>query len=169
MCSIQRLLRDVVLATLVTVHPALLGCGNSEPAILCSSKIEPQISAEITYTVSVYYHTAENPTKIPVALCRMDISTLKDLCEGGTKGDIYFPSSYTNATGTFQFTVGYNLHSEYDSVVASVEVFPDTISIPWPLQARQNTKVTDTITYEEARASNGIVKRSIEVDVLAGR
>ncbi len=165
---VRRWLRSVVLVTLVIAHPALVGCGQGakDP---CASSIQPQVSVEVTYTVRAYYHTAESPTKIPISLCRMNISTLKQLCEGDTKGEMYFPGSYTNALGTFEFTVGYNLQNQYDAIVANVEVFPDTISIPWPLEARQNTRVIDTITYEAAKASNGTLRRSIEVDVLAGR
>jgi hypothetical protein len=170
MHSIQRLFRDVLLATLVTVHPALLGCGGAGADDPCASSIEPQVSVEITYTVRAYYHTAENATKIPIPLCRMTISTVKVLCEGDAKGFMNFPSSYTNALGTYEFTVGYNLHNRYDFIEATVDVFPDTISIPWPLQPRGNTGVKDKITYNEAaRASNGSLRRTIEVDVLAGR
>jgi hypothetical protein len=170
MRSIQRLLRDVVLATLVTVHPALLGCGGTGANVPCASSIEPQVSVDITYTVRAYYHTAENATKIPIPLCRMTISTIKLLCEGDAKGYMFFPSSYTNALGTYEFTVGYNLHNRYDAIEATVDVFPDTISIPWPLQPRGNTGVKDTITYDvAATASNGSLRRTIEVDVLAGR
>jgi hypothetical protein len=169
MRSIQRLFRDVVLATLVTAHPSLLGCGGSGLNVPCASSVHPQVSAEITYTVSVYYHTAENPTRIPVALCRMNISTVKNLCEGGAKGYMDFSSSYTNASGTFQFTVGYNLQNSFDSVVANVEAIPETTNIPWPLQRWQNTKVTDEITYDEVRASNGYMNRLIVVDILASR
>jgi hypothetical protein len=160
MRSIQRLFRDVVLATLVTVHPALLGCGGAGANVPCASSIEPQVSVDITYTVRAYYHTAENATKIPIPLCRMTISTIKLLCEGDAKGYMFFPSSYTNALGTYEF----------DAIEATVDVFPDTISIPWPLQPRGNTGVKDTITYDvAATASNGSLRRTIEVDVLAGR
>jgi hypothetical protein len=143
---------------------AALSCSGTKDNDPCADTIKPQVSADITYTVKVYYHTASNPTQIPIANCKMYIDTWKKLCESGVTGQMSFNNSYTNASGTYDLTVGYNLHNSNDSVHFEVFAYPDNTNSPLNTPTGN---VENYVTYDEAAALNGIVKRTIIVDILA--
>jgi hypothetical protein len=119
----------------------------------CAPTIQPQVSVDITYTVKLFRHTPTDPTPRPLANYELFIETWKKLCEGGTKGYMVFDHCFTNASGTFQFTVGYNLHNSKDAVEVSVRADPGSAN--------------DSISYSQAAASGGTMQRTIIVDILS--
>lgn len=128
----------------------------------CAATISPQLTCTIKYTVAVYYYTSSDTTRRRLPNCRMDIKTVKWLCEGTSKGEISLPNSYTNAEGLYSFTVGYNLHNSKDYIYATVDAYPGP---PYIVVNPLETKSMNTITYNFA-SPGGTFERWIDLHIL---
>jgi hypothetical protein len=101
--------------------------------------------------------------------CRVDISTRKLLCEGGSKGLFEFPNSYTDSPNKYVLTVGYNLQNAHDRIKLEASSVPP--EPPWPdnLSSIVHKTVTDYIYYDDAEAAGGSMTRIVDIVHVAGR